>query len=134
GGEKQTCNFDSGQYLNAGAARIPHHHEISLHYCRELGLPLEVFNNVNENAYLYAEGNGPLSNRPVRIKEVAHDTRGYFCEFLEKAINQDALDLPLTQEDKEKLIEYLRVEGDLNPDLLYKGGSRRGYKVSPGAG
>lgn len=134
GGEKQSCSFDSGQYLNAGAARIPHHHEISLHYCRELGVPLEVFNNINENAYLYTEGKGTLSNRPVRIKEVAHDTRGYFCEFLEKAVNQDALDLPLTQEDKEKLIEYLRVEGDLNPDLLYKGGSRRGYKVPPGAG
>ncbi len=134
GGQKQLCNFDNGQYLNAGAARIPHHHEISLHYCRELGVPLEIFNNINENAYLYAEGNGPLSNRPVRIKEIAHDTRGYMCEFLEKAIDQDALDLPLTQEDKEKLIEYFRVEGDLNPDLLYKGGNRRGYKTPPGAG
>ncbi len=134
GGEKQSCSFESVQYLNAGASRIPHHHEISLHYCRELGVPLEIFNNVNENAYLFAEGNGPLSNRPVRIKEVAHDTRGYLCEFLEKAVDQNALDLTLTKEDKEKLIEYLRVEGDLSPDLLYKGGSRRGYKSSPGAG
>ncbi len=134
GGPTQRCRFDKGQYLNAGASRIPHHHEISLHYCRELGVPLEIFNNINENAYLYAEGKGPLSNRPVRIKEISYDMRGYMCEFLEKAIHQDALDLPLTQEDKEKFIEYLRVEGDLNPDLLYQGGDRRGYKASPGAG
>ncbi len=134
GGETQQCAFDQGQYLNAGAARIPHHHEISLQYCRELGVPLEIFNNVNENAYLYTEGNGPLSNKPVRIKEISHDMRGYMCEFVEKAIHQDALDLPLTQEDKEKLIEYFRVEGGLNPDLLYKGSDRRGYQVAPGAG
>lgn len=133
GGEKQTCKFDQGQYLNAGAARIPHHHEISLHYCRELGVPLEIFNNINENAYLYSEGNGPLSNRPVRIKEVTHDMRGYMCEFLHKAVDQDALDLPLSQEDKEKLIEFLRVEGGLDPDMLYKGNDRRGYKSPPGA-
>jgi len=134
GGEAQSCKFDEGQYLNAGAARIPHHHEITMHYCREMGIPLQIFNNVNENAYLYSEGKGPLSNKPIRIREVKYDMQGYICELLNKAINQDALDMPMTQEDKAKLIEFLRVEGDLDPDLLYKGGSRRGYKVAPGAG
>ncbi len=134
GGSKQTCSFDKGQYLNAGAARIPHHHEISLHYCRELGVPLEIFNNVNENAFLYAEGKGPLSNRPIRIKAVNHDMRGYMCEFVQKAIDQDALDLPFSQEDQEKFIEFLRVEGGLNNDMRYTESDRRGYKTSPGAG
>ena len=134
GGAKQRCNFDKGHYLNAGAARIPHHHEITMHYCRELGVPLQIFNNVNENAYLYSEGKGPLSNKPIRVREVKYDVQGYVCDLLHKAIDQEALDLPMTNEDKEKLIEFLRVEGDLNPDMMYTGGSRRGYKLSPGAG
>lgn len=134
GGMAQSCNFDQGQYINAGAARIPHHHDITMHYCREMGVPLQIFNNVNENAYLYSEGSGPLSNKPVRIREVKYDMQGYICELLQKAINQDALDLPMTNEDKEKLIEFLKVEGDLSTDMLYKGGSRRGYKTAPGAG
>ncbi len=134
GGEKQVCRFDKGMYLNAGAARIPHHHEITMHYCREMGVPLQIFNNINENAYLYSEGKGSLSNKPIRMREVKYDIQGYVCELLQKAVSQEALDLPMTNEDKEKLIEFLRVEGDLNPDMVYKGGSRRGYKVSPGAG
>ncbi len=134
GGTTQTCNFDQGHYINAGAARIPHHHDITMHYCREMGISLQIFNNVNENAYLYSEGKGPLSNKPIRIREVKYDMQGYICELLEKAIHQDALDLPMSQEDKEKLIEFLRVEGGLNPDLLYKGDPRRGYKTAPGAG
>nr|WKN40061.1 flavin monoamine oxidase family protein [Tunicatimonas sp. TK19036] len=134
GGEAQQCQFADGEYINAGAARIPHHHEISMHYCRELGVPLEIFNNVNENAYLYSEGSGPLSNRPMRIREVGHDLRGYTCELLHKAVDQKALDLPFSQEDREKFIEYLRVEGGLSPDMLYKGSDRRGYRTPPGAG
>ncbi|MEK6477078.1 flavin monoamine oxidase family protein [Catalinimonas sp. 4WD22] len=134
GGVSQSCNFDKGQYLNAGAARIPHHHEITMHYCREMGIPLQIFNNVNENAFLYSEGKGPLSNKPIRIREVKYDMQGYICELLNKAIDQEALDLPMTNEDKEKLIEFLRVEGGLNPDMLYTGDSRRGYKTPPGAG
>lgn len=133
-GERQRCSFDKGHYLNAGAARIPHHHEISMHYCRELGVPLQIFNNVNENAYLYSEGKGALSNKPIRVREVKYDVQGYLCELLHKAIDQQSLDLPMTQDDQDKLIEFLRVEGNLDTDMLYKGGSRRGYKVPPGAG
>ena len=37
GGTPQTCSFDDGLYFNGGAARISHHHQLTLHYCRELG-------------------------------------------------------------------------------------------------
>lgn len=46
----------------------------------------------------------------------------------------DAINAPLTTEDKEKLIEFLKTYGDLDPDLFYKGSSRRGYTVKPSAG
>lgn len=37
-------------YFNAGPARLPHHHQGILTYCRELGVPLEVFVNDNIRA------------------------------------------------------------------------------------
>ena len=36
----QKATFDEGLYFNAGPSRIPHHHELTLHYCRELNVPL----------------------------------------------------------------------------------------------
>jgi len=131
--ERQVACFNAGLYFNPGPARIPQHH-ITLDYCQELGVPIEVFTNVNEAAYYYNEGVGPLSNLRVRIREAKTDMRGYMTELLAKAIDQDALDLPLTTEDIEKMLEFLRREGNLSPDLFYKGSSRRGYRILPGAG
>lgn len=133
GGERQVAAFDDGLYFNPGPARIPQHH-VTLDYCKELGVPIETFNNVNEAAYYYNEGVGALSGKRVRIRAAHADMRGYTTQLLAKAINQDALDLPLTKEDKEKMVEFLRGEGGLSPDLFYKGSSRRGYSVLPGAG
>ncbi|MCJ8166798.1 flavin monoamine oxidase family protein [Pontibacter sp. E15-1] len=133
-GKPQRAKFDDGQYFNAGAARIPHHHGLSLHYCRELGVQLETYNNINESGFVYNDGTGPLANKRIRIREIHNDMRGYTSELLAKAIDQDALDRPMTVDDKEILIEYLRAEGELDPDKLYKGTPRRGYISPPGAG
>ena len=134
-GKAQTCRFDEGYYFNGGAARIPHHHQLTLQYCRELGVPLEIFNGNNEAAYLFNEGGiGPLANRRIRIKEHHNDMRGYTAELLAKSLDQGALDAQLTKEDIEKLVDYLKNEGDLNTAHLYKGTNRRGYKTEPGAG
>src|SRR5262245_7119416 len=43
GGERQVCGFDAGLYVNVGAWRIPYTHTGVLNYCRELGVPLEIF-------------------------------------------------------------------------------------------
>src|SRR5579871_3597017 len=74
-GHQLASGFDEGQYFNAGPSRIPHHHALTLHYCRELDVPLQVYNNVNENAWYFSEGKGPLSNRKIRVREVHNDTR-----------------------------------------------------------
>jgi monoamine oxidase len=134
GGERQTAAFDEGLYFNPGPARIPQHHRVTLDYCKEFGLAVEVFTNLNDAAYYYQEGTGPLAGRPVRIREAKADLRGYTSELLAKAVRRDDLDRPLTTEDAGRLVDFLRVEGDLSPDLFYRGSGRRGYSTLPGAG
>ncbi|MEJ7738379.1 MAG: flavin monoamine oxidase family protein [Chitinophagaceae bacterium] len=131
---KAIADFDEGMYYNAGPSRIPHHHLITLHYCKELGVPLEVYNNVNEAAYYFSEGQGSLSNKKIRKKEIHNDMRGYMAELLAKAVDKSQLDTALTKEDGQKFLEYLRAEGGLNIDNLYKASARRGYIEPPGAG
>ncbi len=130
----QTAAFDEGLYYNAGPSRIPHHHQLTLHYCKELKVPLQVYNNVNESAYYFSEGKGPLSNRKIRAREVHHDVRGYMMELLAKAVDSKQLDLGMTKEDGEKILEYIRAEGGLDIDKAYKASARRGYTNAPGAG
>jgi monoamine oxidase len=133
-GPLQTANFDNGLYFNAGPSRIPHHHALTLHYCKELGVPIEVYNNINEAAYYFAEGKGALANKKIRIREIHNDMRGYMCELLAKSIDSGQIDAALTKEDAQKVIEYLRAEGGLNIDKLYKASERRGFLEPPGAG
>jgi monoamine oxidase len=132
-GYKQVCRFDRDQYMNAGPARIPQHH-VTLDYCRELGVPIEVFTNANADAYFYYEDRGPLSETPIRHRTAKADIFGYTSELLSKATNQGALDDSLSGNDKERLIEYLRQFGALGGGGTYSGSSRRGYLTPPGAG
>jgi monoamine oxidase len=126
--------FDEGQYFNAGPSRIPHHHALTLHYCKELKVPVQVYNNVNENAYYFSEGHGPLSNKKVRVREVHNDIRGWMAELLAKGMDGGKIDAGMSKEDTLKVIEYLEAEGGLDIDKLYKASARRGYIESPGPG
>jgi monoamine oxidase len=129
-----TATFDEGQYFNAGPSRIPHHHALTLHYCKELKVPIQVYNNVNENTYYFSEGKGPLSNKKVRVREVHNDMRGWMAELLAKGMDGGKIDAGMSKEDTLKVIEYLRAEGGLDIDKLYKASARRGYIDSPGPG
>ncbi|MFC0274965.1 FAD-dependent oxidoreductase [Metabacillus herbersteinensis] len=132
-GVKQTSKFDKGLYMNAGPARIPQHH-VTLDYCKELGVELEVFANSNDFSYHYQENSGPLSSQKIRKGAIKADTRGYISELLAKVADKSALDLQLSKEDITRLTAYLKGEGDLSLDYTYKGSSRRGYMELPGAG
>jgi monoamine oxidase len=134
GQPKHTATFDEGQYFNAGPSRIPHHHALTLHYCKELKVPIQVYNNVNENTYYFSEGKGPLSNKKVRVREVHNDMRGWMAELLAKGLDGGKIDAGMSKEDTLKVIEYLRAEGGLDIDKLYKASARRGYIDSPGPG
>lgn len=138
GNPRQVCRFDEHLFLNAGAMRLSHHHQTTLDYCREFAIPLVPFPNFNEAAFVYVDGHPRL-----RIREIATDLRGYTAELLAKVVHRGALDAPLTAEDGEKLIEYLRDEGRLDQSLTYpRSGDTsldpvfldhpRGYTISAG--
>ncbi len=134
-GFTQTCKFDEGQYFNPGPSRFPQWH-VTLDYCRELGVAVEPFLGLNENAFYYSEGaQGSLANKPVRIREAKTDLRGYTAELLAKVADQKALDELMTKEDIDALLDFLQYEGALTGKTRdYKGSDRRGYSVWPGAG
>jgi monoamine oxidase len=129
GGETQVCNFDEGLYHNGGPWRLAHWHTGVLGYCKELGVPVEIFINENESSYFYYEGDklGPLGSKKVRLREVKADMMGYTCELMAKALNQNTLDMPLTAADKERFVTFLVSEGYLDSaDHAYKKNTGRG--------
>jgi monoamine oxidase len=129
GGERQVCTFDEGQYVNVGPWRLPYTHTGVLNYCRELGVPLQVFVNETDASYFYYEGAaaGSLAGKRVRLREVKADMIGYTNELIVKAIDKQSLDLPLTAEDKDRFVKYLVAQGYLEPsDHEYKAFANRG--------
>ncbi|MEU4410838.1 FAD-dependent oxidoreductase [Streptosporangium sp. NPDC023963] len=130
GGETQIAGFEEGVYFNAGAARIAAW-MVTMDYCRELGVPVEIFVNNNASAYVYTRG----MTAPARARAARADLYGYVGELLAKASNAGALDRRLTADDRERLEEFLRRFGDLGPDLAYRRDSRRrGFETYPGVG
>lgn len=136
-GQTQHATFSQDQYMNAGPARLPQSH-VTLEYCRELGVELEVFTNQNANAYIYHEkAAGSLAGKPVRWRTAKADVYGYVSELLATATDQGALDKELTADDKEQLLAFLEDFGDIGGPTdgrAYAGSERRGYSVEPGAG
>ncbi len=124
-GPAQAATFDDGLYFNAGPMRISHHHHTTLAYCRELQVPVEVFVPDCESAYL-AQTRGPLAGRRIRLREARADFDGHLAELLSKSLSQSQLDQPLTAEDRDRVLGYLRRLGALDQQGRYRGSSRRG--------
>ena len=139
-GTQQQAAFSRDQYLNAGPGRIAQW-MVTLDYCRELGVPLETFTNVNADAYIYREKDGAKPGFPVRRRAAKADVFGYVSELLAKATDQGALDQQLNPEDKKKLLSLMRSFGDIGKKIpgdpakswVYHGSDRRGYTVWPAA-
>jgi monoamine oxidase len=130
-GTHQTCAFEEGHYFNAGPARLPSTHHTMLGYCHELGVALEVEVNSSRSALMQSDKlNGGVA---VPERRVVNDTRGHVSELLAKCIRKGALDQEIDADDRDRMIEFLRQYGDLNPNLLFRGTDRSGYKVPPGA-
>ena len=135
-GTVQKVNFAPGNYVNPGPWRIPHHHNCLLHYCRQFGVALEPFIQLNHNGFIHSST--AFGGKPMRYKEVATDFRGHTSELLGKALNAGSLDQSVSAEDKEKLIEALRHWGVLDEKLAYGSNlhvaAQRGYDKAPGGG
>ena len=136
GGEVQECQFDEGLYFNPGPWRIPYHHYALLDYCKKFEVKLEPFVQVNHNAWVH--NSQAFAGKPQRYREVQADYQGHIAELLSKAVNQGALDQDVTAEDRQKLLESLRVWAGLDADNLYRTSPatslRRGFAVDAGGG
>lgn len=126
-GNPQICRFDDEPhlYFNCGAARIPSTHSNVLHYCKELGVELEIFVNENKQAWVHdPDLNG---GKPVRNGDLSTNLRGFMAEMMHKAFTTMELDQPFSPEEAEKLLYVIRSFGDLNEDGTYTGSTRSGY-------
>ncbi len=136
GGFKQDVGFAEGNYFNPGPWRIPYHHHAVLDYCKRLGVKLEPFIQKNHNALLHSTK--AFDGKPQRFRDIATDYRGQTSELLAKAANQGKLDEMVSQEDKEMLLESLRIYGVLDKDYAYVKSEHtsdyRGYQKWPGGG
>lgn len=136
GGFEQRCGFDEGMYLNPGPWRIPHHHKAVLSYCKQFGVALEPFVQVNFNALLHSRDG--FGGKPQRFRDIDADYKGHVAELLAKSTRQGALDAQVQREDQELLLESLRSWGALDKDFGYVKGressERRGFAKYPGGG
>ena len=130
----QVCTFDVDPdlYFNPGPARIAHHHEFLLGYCREFGIALETFINDNHAALIHSTT--AFGGQPVIARSLHADTRGYIAELLSTAVNQGALDQELSAADKTNIIAMLQQYGDLDGTSSYTGTSRAGFPGQENAG
>ena len=129
GEDIQTARFSNGIYMNAGPARIPSFHTGLMGYADKFGVPLEVEVNSSRSAYVVADDGSKLRERVA-----VNDFRGRISELLAKALNQGALDQAVTPADKERLLPFLKVYGDLDESYAFAGTERSGFGTSPGAG
>ena len=115
-GQVQRAAFDGDLWFDPGPARIASHHT-TLAYCRELGVPVEVF--VNASADAFVERDGVVRRR----RQVQADLDGYVAEVLEKAVGTRALDAGLSPQERDGLVDHLRT--------VAGGPSRRGPAPAP---
>jgi len=129
----QSVTWDTGDhlYFNPGPARIPHHHEGILSYCRLLGVPLEVLCNDNRAALM--QDDRAFDGTPQLNRRVVNDVRGIVAELAAKAVDKSLLTEPLDPEDIDRLKAMLRGFGALDKDLAYRGSSRSGWAAPPDA-
>jgi len=136
GGFRQVCGFEQGLYFNPGPWRIPYHHRAILDYCKRLGVSLEPFIQLNQNAYLHAAG--AFGGVPQRIRDIKTDFQGHVSELLAKVTQQGRLDEAVAREDREILLQALRSWGALDANYAYKtnpaSSDFRGYARGPGGG
>lgn len=118
-------DIDPDLYFNPGPARIAHHHEFLLGYCREFNVPLETFTNDNRAALLHSTN--WFNGQPQIARQVLADTRGNIARLLATAVNQNALDQQLTATDKANILQMLSNFGALDGSLNYTGTERAGF-------
>jgi monoamine oxidase len=136
GGATQTVGFAPGNYINPGPWRIPYHHRALLHYCKLFGVALEPFVQLNHNTFLHSSR--AFGGKPQRYRDIMSDFSGYTAELLAKAVNQNKLDEPVSDDEKHDLLKAMQGWGLLNATYDYASSDmvarRRGFAKPRGGG
>ena len=124
---QQTCTFDgdSELYFNPGPARIPHHHDLLLGYCREFGVVLEPFINDNQAALFHSQS--AFGGQPQVARQIIAETRGYLADLLSDVVAQGNLSVSLSAGEQNSLIGMLQQFGQLDGNNNYIANSRSGF-------
>ena len=118
GGATQHVQFDKGLYFNPGPWRLPYHHQGILHYCKLFNVPLELFSQINFNAYIHSTK--AFGGSPKRYREIVADFDGYVAELMAKATSQNRLDGIISPDEKDGMLQLLRDWGALDKNYEYK--------------
>lgn len=113
--------------LHQGPWRLPYHHQGILSYCKLLGVPLEAFVQVNNNAWLH--NRKAFGGKPQRFRAVKADHQGHVAELLGNATQGGKLDGQVTRADQEKLLASLRDWGALDKNHAYVKGERSNSRL-----
>lgn len=141
GGPTQTAKYVGKEeevdqlYLNAGPGRIPSHHIYVLHYCKLLGVEMETYIFLTRSNLL--QNDDVFGGKPIQMRRINQDLRGYVAEMLAKVADQGSLDKAVTASDQDAFLSMLSDFGALSKSdagLVYAGSDRHGYKILPGAG
>jgi len=126
-GNTQVVGFDAEPhlYFNAGPARIPSTHRNVLHYCKELGVDLEVF--INENKEAFYQDDAMFGGEPIKNRLLTTNVRGFMAEIIAKNLDRIELDESLDQWETEALLNAVRAFGDLSENDVFDGSFRAGY-------
>jgi len=125
-GQTQICRFDNNEnlYFNCGPARIPGHHRRVLHYCRALGVPLQI--KANSCKLAYFQDDASFGGKPIRQIDYHADARGLMSELLWKSADEHSYDQLLSEDDVAKLMKFATAYGDLNDQGKFVGTERSG--------
>lgn len=124
---EQICTFDNEAdlYFNPGPARIPHHHDLILGYCRQFNVPLEPF--VNDNQAALFHNPSAYQGTPQIARRVIAETRGYIADLLAEAIQQGNVSANLSVSEQANFLSLLQQYGELDGNLNFSATSRAGF-------
>ena len=129
---------DRDNYFNAGPGRIPQHHARLIDYCKELKVELEPF--LFHDAANLMQNDDWNGGKPVQMRRLKNDLRGYISEMLAKVQNQGALDQLIDPSEVDAFLGMLQHFGQLSSEgaeMVYLGASladdypRSGYVIDP---
>lgn len=122
----QRASFSTGQYFNAGAARIPSSHRLMLNYARRLGVAMEPFINRNDSA------GWDFAGRVHRGGEMVHGLNSRIGELLAKAIDRRALDGEMPKDELAMFRQLLAAYAALDEHGTAAPDGRYGHVIAPG--